>query len=267
MAGHEVAALSRDLGVRGSMSDVRTAVLRSARDFASSRWLQVELSDDRPLSFHGGQYIIFDTGLKLADGRPRRRAYSMISPDCETQQFELGVFKLPGGEGSGLLNELTAGSELRFTGPWGKLHVPDELTSRPGPVWIIATDSGASAAIGIARSESLAPHLARVQLWHFRTHPDAFLSDDLLREKLRDVTDLRSEPLASVQAPLRAMELERWLQEQLALAGELPAQVYLTGDGGLARQALAQLIAAGMTEHQIQTESFFNHEKQAKTAL
>jgi ferredoxin-NADP reductase len=264
MAGQEVAALSRDPVIRGNMSDVRTAVLRSARDFASSRWLQIELSDERPLIFQGGQYIIFDTGLKLADGRPRRRAYSMISADRETRQFELGVFKLPGGEGSGLLNELAAGSELRFTGPWGKLHVPDGLASRPGPVWIIATDSGASGAMGLARSESLAPHLARVQLWHFRTHPDAFLSDDLLREKLKDATDLRSEPLASVQAPLRAMEMERWLQEQLALAGELPAQVYLTGDGLLARQTLAQLVAAGMSENQIQTESFFNHEKKSK---
>jgi ferredoxin-NADP reductase len=249
----------------GNMSDVRTAVLRSAQDFGSGRWLRFELSDDRPLGFRGGQYIIVDTGLKLEDGRVRRRAYSILSPDAESGQFELGVFKLPGGEGSGLLNQLSAGSELRFTGPWGKLQVPDDLASRPGPVWIIATDSGASAAIGMMRSEALAPHLSRVQLWHFRTHPDAFLSDEFLRDKLGNVTDLRSEPLASVQAPLRAMELERWLQEQLAIAGELPAQVYLTGDGSLARQSIAQLIAAGMPEQHIQSESFFNHEKKAKT--
>jgi ferredoxin-NADP reductase len=62
------------------------------------------------------------------------------------------------------------------------------------------------------------------------------------------------------------MELERWLEERLAIAGELPAQVYLTGDGILARQSTAQLMAAGMPEAHIQSESFFNHEKKAKTS-
>lgn len=248
------------------MSDVRRAVLRSAQEFASSRWLRFELSDERPLAFRGGQYIIIDTGLKLEDGRARKRAYSMLSPDQVSQAFELGVYRLPGGEGSELLNVLREGRELRFTGPWGKLHVPEDLATRPGPIWVIATDSGASAAIGLLRSAALQPHLSRVQLWHFRTHPDAFLSDAFLREKLGNVTDLRSEPLASVQAPLRAMELERWLQEQLAIAGELPAHVYLTGDGILARQSLARLVAAGMPEAHVQSESFFNHEKKAKTA-
>lgn len=248
------------------MSDVRTAVLRSAREFGSSRWLRLELSDNRPLTFRGGQYVIIDTGLKLEDGRARKRAYSMLSPDQESHTFELGVFRLPGGEGSELLHQLREGRELRFTGPWGKLHVPEELATRPGPIWVIATDSGASAAIGLLRSAALQPHLSRVQLWHFRTHPDAFLSDAFLREKLGNVTDLRSEPLASVQAPLRAMELERWLEQQLAIAGELPAQVYLTGDGILARQSIAQLLAAGMPDAHVQSESFFNHEKKAKLA-
>ena len=44
------------------MSDVRTAVLRAARDFSCSRWLRFEMSDERPLSFRGGQYVIVDTG-------------------------------------------------------------------------------------------------------------------------------------------------------------------------------------------------------------
>jgi len=246
------------------MSDVRRAVLREARGFGGSRWLRMELSDERPLTFRGGQYIIIDTGLKLDDGRARKRAYSMLSPDSESQGFELGVFCLPGGEGSELLNGIEVGRELRFTGPWGKLQVPEDLASREGSVWIIATDSGASAAIGLMRSAALQPHLSRVQLWHFRTHPDAFLSDQFLREKLGNLTDLRSEPLASVQAPLRAMELERWLEERLEK--ELPAQVYLTGDGILARQSTAQLIAAGVPEAHIQSESFFNHEKKAKPA-
>lgn len=246
------------------MSDVRRAALRDARNFGSSRWLRMELSDDRPLSFRGGQYIIIDTGLKLEDGRPRRRAYSMLSPDADSAQFELGVFSLPGGEGSQLLNRLEAGSELCFTGPWGKLHVPEDLGARSGPVWIIATDSGISAAIGLVHSAALQAQLSRVQLWHFRTHPDAFLSDAFIREKLGNLADLCSVPVASVQAPLRALELERWLQTQLEQSGTLPAQVYLTGDGILARQSIAQLMAAGVPEQHLQSESFFHHEKKAK---
>lgn len=245
------------------MSDVRTAILRSTQEFDGSRWLRFELSDARPLAFRGGQYVIIDTGLKLEDGRARKRAYSMLSQDDDTAHFELGVFRLPGGEGAEFMNTLEPGQELRFTGPWGKLHVPDDLATRPGKILVIATDSGASAAVGFVRSQSLRPHLSRVQLFHFRTHQDAFLSDAFLREKLGHLADMRSEPLASVQAPLRSMELERWLEERM---GELPAQVYLIGDGILARQSTAQLIAAGMAESQIQSESFFNHEKKAKAA-
>ena len=243
------------------MSDVRRAVLRSTQDFDCSRWLRFEMSDERPLTFRGGQYVIIDTGLKLEDGRARKRAYSMLSLDDDPTHFELGVFRLPGGEAAELMNTLDAGYELRFTGPWGKLNVPGDLATRPGKILVIATDSGASAAVGLLRSQALRPYLSRVQLWHFRTHPDAFLSDAFLRDKLGCSADLRSEPLATVQAPLRAMELERWLEERV---GELPAQVYLIGDGILTRQSTAQLIAAGMDEAHIQCESFFNHEKKAK---
>jgi ferredoxin-NADP reductase len=246
------------------MSDVRTAIVRDTRSFHGSRWLRLELADNRPLTFRGGQYVIIDTGLKLEDGRARKRAYSMLSPDSESQSFELGVFRLPGGQGSELLNQLEPGREVSFTGPWGKLHVPDDLAARPGPVWVIATDSGASAAIGFLRSAALQPFLSRVSLWHFRTHADAFLSDEFLREQLGALADLRTEPLASVQAPLRTMELEKWLQERIDGAAEPPAQVYLTGDGILARQSIAQLTAAGIPEDHIQSESFFNHEKKAK---
>ena len=51
------------------MRPMRTAVLRASQDFACSRWLRFEVSDERPLSFRGGQYLIVDTGLKLPDGR------------------------------------------------------------------------------------------------------------------------------------------------------------------------------------------------------
>ena len=246
------------------MSDVRTAVLRAARDFSCSRWLRFELSDERPLSFRGGQYVIVDTGLTLPDGRIRKRAYSMLSPDTDSQHFELGVFKLAGGEGSELLNQLSEGSELRFTAPWGKLHVPDDLSARTGPVWLIATDSGMSAALGMLRGAALAPHLSRLQLWHFRTHADAYLSEAFLHDQLGPLADLCAEPLASVHAPLRSLELQHWLEARLNKAAELPAQVYLIGDGMLAREATAQLIAAGVPEAQIQSESFFNHEKKTK---
>jgi ferredoxin-NADP reductase len=248
------------------MNDVRRAVLRGAYAFSCSRWLRFELADERPFSFRGGQYVIVDTGLTLPDGRVRKRAYSMLSPDSESQHFELGVFRLAGGDAAELLNQLEHSGELRFTGPWGKLHVPDELAARPGPVWLIATDSGASAALGMLRSTALAALLPRVRLWHFRTQPDAFLSDAFLREQLGPLADVCSEPLASVHAPLRTLELQRWLETRLDKAGELPAQVYLVGDGLLTRQATAQLLAAGVSEAQIQSESFFNHEKKAKAA-
>lgn len=251
------------------MSDVRRAVLRDARAFGCSRWLRFELSDDRPLPFRGGQYVIIDTGLKLDDGRARKRAYSMLSPDSDSQHFELGVYRLAGGEGAEYLNTLELGTELRFTGPWGKLHVPEDLAQREGPIWMVATDSGPSAALGLLRSTAMAPLLSRVQCWHLRTHPDAFLSDTFLTEACgqlhgAETSALRCQPLASVQAPMRVAELEHWLKRRLEESR--PAQVYVTGDGVLIRKATEQLMAAGIPEEHIQTESFFNQERKLKPA-
>lgn len=245
------------------MSDVREARLRRAAAFASSRWLQLEPSDGRPLPHRGGQYVIIDSGLKLPDGRARKRAYSMLSSDADAHSFELGVYRLAGGEAAEYLWSLPLGATIRFSGPWGKLHVPEALAEHPGPVWIIATDSGASAALGLARSRAFAPLTERAALWHFRTERDAFLDDAFVRERVPHGMRFESAPIAAVHAPLRAAELTHFLAQRLH-AEPLPAQVYLCGDGALARLATQQLVAAGMDEAAIQTESFFNHaEKKA----
>lgn len=246
------------------MSDVRSAVLRRAEAFSGSRWLQLETSDGRPLPFRGGQYVIIDTGLKLADGRARKRAYSMLSVDSDAQRFELGVCRLPGGEAAEYLWSLPLGATIRFSGPWGKLHVPEALPEQPGPVWVIATDSGASAALGLVRSQAFAPLTERAALWHFRSERDAFLRDDFVRERVPAGMRFESAPLAAVHAPLRAAELTHFLTQRLH-AEPRPAQVYLCGDGALARLATQQLMAAGVPEGLIQSESFFNHAEK-KTA-
>jgi ferredoxin-NADP reductase len=238
-----------------SLSDVRTARLRAARDFTSSRWLQFEVTDRRPFRFAGGQYLIVDTGLVLADGKPRRRAYSMLSHDLSTAQFELGVFKLAGGLGCNLLNQLALGAELRFSGPWGKLRAP--LPDTRGPIWIIATDSGGSAALGLCRGRSFERHLActRLELW--TPAPHYFLDHAFVRAHAPACSELEFRALGPIGSAQRSAEVEAWAT-QLSAEG-LPEHVYLLGDGQVTRPLLKLLSERGVDPARIQVETFFNH--------
>ena len=73
------------------------------------------------LQFAHGQYVIVDTGLPNGDGRTIKRAYSLLSADPVAGTFELAVRTVPGGPGSPFMVALRVGTELGFSGPWGKV--------------------------------------------------------------------------------------------------------------------------------------------------
>jgi len=247
--------METDSAAAPSLSDVRVARLRAASDFASSRWLQFDVTDQRPFSFHGGQYLIVDTGLVLSDGKPRRRAYSMVSHDVSTRHFELGVFKLAGGLGCTLLNQLALGAELRFSGPWGKLRAP--TADARGPIWIIATDSGASAALGLCRGQHFERHLRRTRLQVWTPAPHYFLDHAFIRGQAAACSDLEFRTLGPIGSDRRLAEIKAWTTQLLAQG--LPEHVYLLGDGQVTRPLLQLLTARGIEPARIQVETFFNH--------
>ena len=238
-----------------SLSDIRVARLVDRAAFACSHWLRFELSDARPLVFGGGQYVIVETGLTLANGKPRRRAYSLLSEDSVHTHFELAVFQLPGGAGSQLMGQLELGAELRFSAPWGKLRAPAD--DARGPVWVIATDSGISAALGLIRARDFAQQLARTSLHAWTSSPQYFLDPTFIRARATIDAQLEFGTLSAIGSQQRQFEARE--RTRRLLAHSLPEHVYLLGDGEVARDLSALLVEHGVDPARIQVESFFNH--------
>jgi ferredoxin-NADP reductase len=245
------------------MSDVRLARCAAIERFERSSWLRFEVSDGRPLAFRGGQYVIVDTGLLLPDGKKRKRAYSILSADVDRTRFELGVFQLPGGLGCEWLTQLPLGAELRFSGPWGKLRAPE--TSGSGSVWVIATDSGASAALGLCRGREFAPHLARTRIHWWTTTPSYFLSPDWVRQRAPSCAELQLAPLSAIGSEARQTEVVTRTCE--LLRNDTPEQIYVLGDGQIARRLALALPDLGIDPARLQVESFFNHSERKSASI
>lgn len=78
------------------------------------------VSKNGPLNFLGGQYIILNSGLKTKDGKEIKRAYSIFSSDAQQEEFQICIQPVTGGIISNHIPNLAIGSELEFSGPWGK---------------------------------------------------------------------------------------------------------------------------------------------------
>ncbi len=111
----------------------------------STRVLDVVRTDDAPWANVGGKYVILDTGRVLADGKAVKRAYSLTPSGGGELVARLIVKRLDGGPGSGALHGAPIGTELSFSGPWGKL-VP-ESGIEPSTLFV-ATDTGLTSALG-----------------------------------------------------------------------------------------------------------------------
>lgn len=236
------------------MATVRTARLVEREAIADGALLRFAMLDG-PLGFRGGQYVIVDTGLLLADGKKRKRAYSLSSSDAAQESFELGVYPVAGGLGAAHMLSLSVGDELSFSGPWGKL-VPPSAEQR-GRVWVIATDTGITAAIGLVRGAGFAPALARTTLGWWSVGPEYFLSCAAVTARLPATLPLREARLPLPASPERPLAVSAHL-EALAREGD-PSLVYVTGDGHVPLLVRAWLDANGLAAVPLQTENFFHH--------
>src|SRR5579883_2012337 len=87
---------------------------------ARTRALAVECTEGGAFEGAGGKYVIVHTGLVVQD-KAIKRAYSLVCVDGARHTFELVVKRLEGGPGSNALHDAPVGTELAFSGPWGKL--------------------------------------------------------------------------------------------------------------------------------------------------
>jgi ferredoxin-NADP reductase len=237
------------------MSQPRSAQLTAVKHFSRSSLLTFSPPVDAPLVFRGGQYVIVDTGLALADGRRRKRAFSIISSDVDSGSFTLAVYAVEGGLGADSMRRLRPGDTLTFSGPWGKLSAP----AAPGeaPLWIIATDTGLSAAVGLLRSAAFDALRGRTRFAYLNPAHTPFLERDAWCDALREVGHVEEGPIAPIGSPERPGALGALVQAWLGHG--VPQVVYLCGDGALPARVREELAEHGAGSVVVQAESFFNH--------
>ncbi|MBL8019496.1 MAG: FAD-dependent oxidoreductase [Leptospirales bacterium] len=236
----------------------QTAKLVEARNLNPfTRLLKFQTSE--PVNFVGGNWVMVNSGLTTAEGKPAKRAYSIISPDSNQNEFMLIVREITGGLASKHLHGIEPGDGIEWSGPYGKIFKLQDGDT--GPILIVATDTGITAALGIVRGAQAQPLLGKIRLIWLVENDSYFVSADFVREilpaglgrfEVHSIPDAK-EVWGRTEAARAAITPE--------LVVERPALVFLSGDGNII-QALSDVCQVqGVDAAQIRVEPFFNAEK------
>jgi len=235
------------------MAVPRSARVTKAEKVApDTRLLEVSVSES--LGFLGGQYTIVDSGLVLPNGKAVKRAYSILTPDREQNSFQLAVKRIPDGPGSRYLHDLSVGTEIRFSGPWGKFYAAEDAS---GPALVFATDTGITAALGLVRSARFLPLLSKTAVIWLRSVDDYFLPEALVRERIpRQCGEVRIDVISPIGDPGRIPRSREIVSEVLSSA--CVEQAFVCGDGAVNYALFEDLLQAGVRVSKDSLESFFN---------
>lgn len=225
----------------------------------SSDLYQFERSDGIPFEFVGGQYVILNVGNDN-EGKPIKRAYSILSSDSKTNSFQICVKRLGTGKASSILPELKLGEELEYSGPWGKF-VGDPTWPSPGFSLILATDTGITTLAGLLLSKKFSRSLdSTITVW-LKTKEEDFLSENKLRNILSEISNFPTifqiPPISDPNRISSALEIFK------SILGDctVPENAFLSGDGNILREVRSELVRLGTLESRIGMEAFFNTQR------
>ncbi len=208
------------------------------------------------MGFVGGQYIIVNTGVSLPGGKVAKRAYSIFSSDAEQNRFQIAVKRIESGPGSSYMHSAEPGTNIPFSGPWGQ-YLPEDSRPRTS-TWVLATDTGITAALGLVRGTKFTPQLPGSKVIWFVPARDYFIPESKAREMIPSgCKDFRLEVIPDTQAVERPAAVRALIRE-MAEKG-LPESVFLSGDGNVLYPLRDDLISAGVPESGIRLECFFNN--------
>jgi ferredoxin-NADP reductase len=219
---------------------------------ARTRALAVECIEGGAFERAGGKYVIVHTGVVFGE-KAVKRAYSLVPVQGGPHTYELVVKRLDGGPGSQALHGAPVGTELGFSGPWGKLVPEGGLGPR---ALLLATDTGITSALGIV--EQHAKELAEV-LW-LREADDPFLDARLVRARVEQAgARFVTAAIPEVSAPQRAAAAHALVDARVRELS--PSLVIATGDGRVVHPLVERLCP---TETRIECY-FHNPEKKSAT--
>lgn len=250
------------------MSTPRRAVVVGGEIVAPGvRRLRLRVFDAERLGHRAGQYILLHA--RAADGTVVKRAYSVASAPGNSPEFALCVRLIPDRPASSFVHAVAPGTEVSFTGPWGKFVVDDEV----GDLVLVATGTGISCTGAILEDELATPRARRVRLlWGLRhdtdVHGVAGL-DALARTHPRfSYAITRSQPSGAWRGARGRVT------DALRAEARSDALYYLAGNGGMIADAEDILTGAGVPATAVRKEVFFTpgqvrvslRERQARAA-
>ncbi|MGD0677346.1 MAG: FAD-binding oxidoreductase [Polyangiaceae bacterium] len=202
----------------------------------ATRALDVEWVGGERLADLGGRYVIVHTGLSVGD-KAIKRAYSLLPVGDGPHRARLTIKRIEGGPGSSALHAAPVGTELTFSGPWGKLVPAGGLA--PCTV-LLATDTGITSALGIvAQAVAAGSQRPSSVLWLHDPDED-FLSIDMVRERVEGAgvhfANAAIPPVRSKERVAPALaHIDRRVSETP------PAAVIATGDGAIVHPLIDRL--------------------------
>jgi ferredoxin-NADP reductase len=250
------------------MSVARHAVVVGGELVAPGvRRVCLRLLDSERLGHRAGQYILLHA--QAPDGSVVKRAYSIATPPVEDPLFGLCVRLIPGRPASEFVHALAPGTEVPFTGPWGKFAVDD----RTRDLTLVATGTGISCVGAIVEDELAQGRSRRLRLlWGLRGESDLHGLDRL--EAL-----VRAHPgFSYVVALSRAGSTWSGCRGRVTdlLRTHLwpDSLFYLAGNGAMIAEAEDILQTAGVAPTAVRKEVFFTpgqvrvplRERQARAA-
>jgi ferredoxin-NADP reductase len=213
------------------------------------RRVRFRMSDDGRLGHRAGQYVLLHA--RASDGSVVKRAYSIASPPANDPCFDFCVRLVPEHPASTFVHTLTQGTDVSFSGPWGKFIVDDEVRN----LTLVATGTAISCTGAILRDELAHPRSRRVHfLWGLRCEQDIHgrdILDGLAQTYSRFSYEIAlSRPSCATTARVRVTDV---LRERLST----DALYYLAGNGAMITDAEDLLYTAGVPATSIRKEVFF----------
>ncbi|MBQ48486.1 MAG: hypothetical protein CMP10_13825 [Zetaproteobacteria bacterium] len=234
------------------MAKVKQAVVTEVKLFQEhSVAITLKMNQPEKLVFKAGQYIIVDTKINKGNGKTVKKAWSLASSNEDGSLLTLGVRRIGSGQGSNWAYQLTAGEEIQFGGPYGK------LTADEAPALIVATDTGITAAIGLLLGTEIKPYLKGSRLLWLRSVRQEFLSDEYVREQIPD--DLGNLVISDASAPDVPDRISSMHRQVESFVGEKKflGSVYLVGDGDVVGPLERYFVGTGVLEERVKQEFFF----------
>jgi ferredoxin-NADP reductase len=227
----------------------QTATVLAITD-ETSRARSFRLALARPRRHRAGQHYV--VRLTAPDGYTASRSYSVASAPDDSNEIELTVEHLDGGEVSTFLHEVAEpGDELEVRGPIGGWFVWDG----GAPALLVGGGSGVVPLMAMLRHARRTGQSDRVRLVLSVRSPDDLYYADELRGPECDILYTREAPSASVRPPGRITTDD--VSPLLQVPGfREDATAYVCGSARFADAASRVLVAAGLPVERIRVERF-----------